>query len=193
VATTLIGRLGAVALASHQVALNTVSLTYMVPLGISSAAAVRVGQALGRRERARSQPRGMDCYGAGHGLHDLHGSDLAGGSQPIVRAYTPDPMVIQAASSLLLSRHSFSFSTQCKRRDGRVARRGRYPDADALPHFFFYWAIGLPLGYHRLFSARMGRRRIVDGLVPGADPDWDRAALFLAPQGALVLVCRNHH
>ncbi|MGA7031044.1 MAG: MATE family efflux transporter, partial [Candidatus Acidiferrales bacterium] len=45
VATALIGRLGAVALASHQVALNTVSLTYMVPLGISAAAAVRVGQA----------------------------------------------------------------------------------------------------------------------------------------------------
>jgi MATE family, multidrug efflux pump len=49
VATAMIGKLGAVALASHQVALNTVSLTYMVPLGISSAAAVRVGQALGRR------------------------------------------------------------------------------------------------------------------------------------------------
>ncbi|MGC2706700.1 MAG: MATE family efflux transporter, partial [Candidatus Acidiferrales bacterium] len=47
VATALIGRLGAVPLASHQVALNTVSLTYMVPLGISAAAAVRVGQALG--------------------------------------------------------------------------------------------------------------------------------------------------
>src|ERR1700728_5078824 len=49
-ATMLIGRLGAAALASHQVALNTVSLTYMVPLGISAAAAVRVGQALGRND-----------------------------------------------------------------------------------------------------------------------------------------------
>ena len=48
VCTALIAKLGAVPLASHQVALNTVSLTYMVPLGIASAAAVRVGQALGR-------------------------------------------------------------------------------------------------------------------------------------------------
>src|SRR3981189_722710 len=46
----LIGRLGAVPLAAHQIALNTVAFTYMVPLGISSAAAVRVGQALGRRD-----------------------------------------------------------------------------------------------------------------------------------------------
>src|SRR5271166_3273662 len=47
---TLIARLGAVAQAGHQIALNTVALTYMVPLGLSSAAAVRVGQALGRRD-----------------------------------------------------------------------------------------------------------------------------------------------
>src|SRR5208282_4221518 len=46
---SLIARLGAVPLASHQIALNTVAFTYMVPLGISSAAAVRVGQAIGRK------------------------------------------------------------------------------------------------------------------------------------------------
>ena len=48
--TALIARLGAVPLASHQIALNTVAFTYMVPLGIASAAAVRVGQAIGRRD-----------------------------------------------------------------------------------------------------------------------------------------------
>lgn len=48
--TTLIAGLGAVSLASHQIALNTIALMYMVPLGISSAAAVRVGQAIGRKK-----------------------------------------------------------------------------------------------------------------------------------------------
>lgn len=48
--TALIARLGPVPLASHQIALNTVAFTYMVPLGISSAAAVRVGQAIGRKD-----------------------------------------------------------------------------------------------------------------------------------------------
>jgi MATE family multidrug resistance protein len=46
--TALAGRLAPAALAAHQIALNAASVTYMVPLGISSAAAVRVGQALGR-------------------------------------------------------------------------------------------------------------------------------------------------
>src|SRR6516164_4741718 len=44
---SLISHLGAIPLASHQIALNTVAFTYMIPLGISSAAAVRVGQAIG--------------------------------------------------------------------------------------------------------------------------------------------------
>src|SRR5437879_2375416 len=49
-ATVVIGRLQPAALAAHQIALNVASVTFMVPLGISSAAAVRVGQAIGRRD-----------------------------------------------------------------------------------------------------------------------------------------------
>ncbi len=61
--TALIARLGAVPLATHQIALNTVAFTYMVPLGISSAAAVRVGQALGRRDaRAASDAGGFQLF-----------------------------------------------------------------------------------------------------------------------------------
>ena len=44
--TTLAGRLAPAALAAHQIALNAASLTYMVPLGISAAGAVRVGPCL---------------------------------------------------------------------------------------------------------------------------------------------------
>jgi MATE family multidrug resistance protein len=44
----LMGWLGAIAMAGHQVALNLASLTFMVPLGISQASAVLVGQGVGR-------------------------------------------------------------------------------------------------------------------------------------------------
>src|SRR5437762_1847505 len=73
--TALIGRLGAISLASHQIAMNVVSFTYMVPLGISSAAAVRVGQAIGRKDPAGAGAAGgtaiflgaafMTCASAG--------------------------------------------------------------------------------------------------------------------------------
>ena len=47
-ATALCARLGPVQLSGHEIALNCAAFTFMVPLGISSAAAVRVGQNLGR-------------------------------------------------------------------------------------------------------------------------------------------------
>ena len=53
VTTVLIGKLGATPLAGHQIALQTVSMTFMMPLGISSAAAVRVGQEYAKRLLAR--------------------------------------------------------------------------------------------------------------------------------------------
>ncbi|MGB8324418.1 MAG: MATE family efflux transporter, partial [Candidatus Acidiferrum sp.] len=58
IVASLIARLGAVPLASHQIALNTVAFTYMVPLGISSAAAVRVGQAIGRGDPTGARDAG---------------------------------------------------------------------------------------------------------------------------------------
>ena len=80
VATVLIGRLGAVPLASHQVALNTVSLTYMVPLGISAAAAVRVGQALGRNDPHGASRSGWTAMLLGTDFHVLHGDRVLDGA-----------------------------------------------------------------------------------------------------------------
>ena len=62
-ATFLIGKLGAVQLAGHQIALNVASFTYMVPLGICSAAAVRVGHAMGARDaHAAARPDGWQFF-----------------------------------------------------------------------------------------------------------------------------------
>jgi len=46
----LMGTMGTAQVAGHQVALNLASITFMVPLGISSAAAVVVGRAVGRQD-----------------------------------------------------------------------------------------------------------------------------------------------
>src|SRR5580658_8129592 len=63
VVTVLIGKLGATPLAGHQIALTTVSMTYMMPLGISSAAAVRVGQAIGRGDPDGAARSGWTAIG----------------------------------------------------------------------------------------------------------------------------------
>ena len=93
--TALIGRLGAVALASHQVALNTVSLTYMVPLGVASAAAVRVGQALGRGDPKGASRAGWTALALGMSFMFCMGVIFFLVPDYIVRIYTPDPQVIR--------------------------------------------------------------------------------------------------
>ena len=66
-ATALAGRLPPAALAAHQIAINIAAFTFMVPLGVASAGAVRVGQAIGRRDPAGAARAGWTAllFGAG--------------------------------------------------------------------------------------------------------------------------------
>jgi MATE family multidrug resistance protein len=164
VATTLIGKLGAVALASHQVALNTVSLTYMVPLGISSAAAVRVGQALGRRDAHAASRAGWTAMALGTSFMTCMGVILLVVPRQIVRAYTPDPVVIQAASSLLFVAAFFQLFDGMQTVATGALRGAGDTRTPMLCHMFFYWAMGLPLGYHLCFGLGWGAAGLWTGL-----------------------------
>ena len=62
-ATLSAGWLTPVALATHQIALNYASLTYMVPLGVSAAAAVSVGHAVGAGDLERARRAGWLALG----------------------------------------------------------------------------------------------------------------------------------
>src|SRR5262249_14252140 len=100
--TALIARLGAVPLASHQIALNTVATTYMVPLGISSAAAVRVGQAIGRKDPAGADDAGTTAIFLGATFMAVMSIVLIAFPRWIALMYTPDEAVIHAPATLLL-------------------------------------------------------------------------------------------
>jgi MATE family multidrug resistance protein len=58
-AALLMGRLGTSAIAAHQIALQTAAILYMVPFGISMAATVRVGQAVGRGDSEATRRAGF--------------------------------------------------------------------------------------------------------------------------------------
>src|SRR5260370_17058387 len=67
-AAVLAGRLTPVALAAHQIALNCAAFSYMIPLGISSAAAVAVGHSTWRGEFRVARRSGSICRGSRGGL-----------------------------------------------------------------------------------------------------------------------------
>jgi MATE family multidrug resistance protein len=62
-AALLMGWISTSAVAAHQIALQTAAILYMVPFGIATAATVRVGQAVGRRDSAGTRRSGLVAIG----------------------------------------------------------------------------------------------------------------------------------
>ncbi len=67
-ASLMMGRIGVSALAAHQIALQITAIVFMVPLGISFAATVRVGHASGRRDAAAARRAGIAAMVLGVGF-----------------------------------------------------------------------------------------------------------------------------
>ncbi len=155
-ATALISRLGAVALASHQIALNTVSLTYMVPLGISSAAAVRVGQAMGRKDFSGAADAGGTAIVIGAGFMSLASLLLIAVPRWIARAYTPDETVIRSTVLLLAAGAAFQLFDGIQTVATGALRGAGDTRTPMLCSFTAYWLIGLPLGAYLCFRLRWG-------------------------------------
>jgi MATE family multidrug resistance protein len=164
VCTALIGKLGAVALASHQVALNTVSLTYMVPLGVASAAAVRVGQALGKGDPHGASRAGWTALALGMSFMFCMGVIFFLIPDYIVRVYTPDPQVIHAAGVLLYVAAFFQLFDGMQTVATGALRGAGDTRTPMLCHLFLYWGIGLPLGAYLCFRLKWGAPGLWTGL-----------------------------
>ncbi len=164
VATTMIGKLGAVPLASHQIALNTASFTYMVPLGISSAAAVRVGQALGRGDGHGASRAGWTAMALGASFMILMAAAFWTLPRYIVRVYTPAPQVIHAASALLFVAAFFQLFDGLQTVATGALRGAGDTRTPMTCHLVFYWLLGLPLGTYLCFGAGWGAPGMWTGL-----------------------------
>jgi MATE family multidrug resistance protein len=162
--TALIGRLGATALAGHQIALNTVSLTYMVPLGVSSAAAVRVGQAIGRKDPTGAANAGGSAIFYGAAFMTLAGLVLLLIPRWISRVYTPDESIIRRAVVLLAAGAAFQLFDGIQTVATGALRGAGDTRTPMFCHFTAYWIIGLPLGAWLCFRRGWGAFGLWAGL-----------------------------
>jgi MATE family multidrug resistance protein len=90
----LAGRIDPVALAAHQVALNLASVAFMLPLGLASAGAVRVGHAIGRRSVEQAASAGGAVIALALASMSLSALIFVLGAEPLVRLFTTDPAVV---------------------------------------------------------------------------------------------------
>ena len=162
--TALIARLGAVPLASHQIALNTVAFTYMVPLGISSAAAVRVGQAIGRKDPVGAGHAGGTAIFLGAAFMVCASAALLIFPRWIARVYTPDEVIIHSTFALLAAGAAFQLFDGLQTVATGALRGAGDTRTPMLCHFTAYWIIGLPLGAWLCFGRHWGALGLWSGL-----------------------------
>jgi MATE family multidrug resistance protein len=164
VVTVMAARFDEVSLAAHSIAVNVVSITFMVPLGISSAAAVRVGQAVGRKSPAGVAVSGWTALLLGAGFMSAAGLALAFVPRWIARLYTPEAAVIAASSALLRIAALFEIFDGLQVVATGALRGLGDTRTPALAHLAGYWLIGMPVAYVLCFSYGWGVTGIWVGL-----------------------------
>ena len=164
VVTVFAARLDEVSLAAHSIAVNVVSTTFMVPLGISSAAAVRVGQAVGRKDPRGVALSGWAAIALGALFMGSAGVALAVIPREIVRVFSSDPAVIAAGAVLLQIAALFQLFDGFQVVTTGALRGLGDTHTPMLTHLAGYWAIGLPISYTLCFRGGWGAPGIWVGL-----------------------------
>jgi MATE family multidrug resistance protein len=101
VVAVMMGRFGVTAVAGHQVAINLVSLTFMVPLGISGAASVLIGHAVGRADVRAARFGAAASIATGVGWMLLTSAMFVSIPRWLASLYTTDRAVLDVAALLL--------------------------------------------------------------------------------------------
>jgi MATE family multidrug resistance protein len=166
-ATAVCARLGPVPLSGHEIALNCAALSFMVPLGISSAAAVRVGQEIGRGNPTGAKRAGWSAMAIGVGFMATSGVVFVTFPRTIARLFSHDPAVVQVGAKLLLVAAAFQLFDGMQVVSTGALRGTGDTRTPMLAHLVAYWFLGLPLGYFLCFRLGWGVVGVWAGLCIG--------------------------
>jgi multidrug resistance protein, MATE family len=165
--TILVSKTTPAALAGHQIVLTIVSSTFMVPLGISSAAAVRVGHALGRKDPAGAARAGWMALALGATVMGTFGLILLAFPYAVARLFTPETEILATAAVLLRISAFFQLFDGLQVVSTGALRALGDTRTPMLCHFTGYWIIGLPLGAYLCFGRGMAAAGLWTGLSLG--------------------------
>ncbi|MEL6782855.1 MAG: MATE family efflux transporter [Pseudomonadota bacterium] len=168
----MIGWLGAVPLAAHGIALQLASITFMVPLGLSQAAAVRVGNAVGRGDRNAIGLAARAAMALGVGFACLAALIFLLFPRPLVSLYleADGPQVTEVlatATALLFMAALFQIFDTMQVTSLANLRGLKDTNAPFTIAAISYWPIGLGTAYVLGFALGFGAVGIWAGLVAG--------------------------
>jgi MATE family multidrug resistance protein len=153
-----------VSLAAHGIAVQVIATTFMVPLGISSAAAVRVGHAVGRRDHRGVVSAGWAALAMAAGFMTAAGVLLWTAPAFIVARFIDDARVIAAGVTLLRIAAFFELFDGLQIVATGALRGIGDTRSPMITHALGFWALGMPVAYVLCFSLGWGARGIWIGL-----------------------------
>ena len=163
----LMGLMGTVPIASHQVALQLSALTFMVPVGVAQATGVLVGQAVG----AGDPPGARRSAGAGL----IVGAGFMTGTaalfllipEPLARLFSPDLEVVALAAALLPIAAVFQVFDGLQVVAAGALRGVADTRVPMILNLVGFWFFGLPVSVFLGFTIGTGPRGIWWGLAAG--------------------------
>ncbi len=161
----MMGRLGPDAMAAHQAALNLASVTFMFPLGVSTAASARVGHRFGAGEDWADAAKAAVLLGVA--LQITSGLVFWGLGPELVKPYNPDPAVRAIAASLTPIAAAFQLFDGMQVIGFGVLRGAGDVRVPTLANLVGYYLFGLPLGYWLGLRAGWGPEGIWWGISLG--------------------------
>jgi MATE family multidrug resistance protein len=167
VATALAAKLDAASLAAHQIAITVASTTFMVPYGVASAAAVRVGQAVGRRDPEGVVRAGWMAILLGVGFMATAALALWIVPGPIISFFTSDEAVLSVGVSLLGVAALFQLFDGLQVVTIGVLRGLGDTHTAMIAGLIGYWVLVLPVGWALAFPAGFGIRGLWYGMLVG--------------------------
>jgi len=172
VVTFMAGHLGTTALAAHQIALQTIVITFMVPLGISQAMTVRVGQLVGRQQESQARRAGYVGLALGLAFMGSMATVMLVAPQLIVALYLditlPDNQdVVRGAIALLAVGGIFQLFDGAQVVSAGALRGLKDTRIPMVVGVVAYWIVGLPSGYLGGFVLGLGGVGLWCGLAIG--------------------------
>jgi MATE family multidrug resistance protein len=166
-AAILIGTIGSVPQAAHQVAINLAAVTYMMAAGVASAATIKTGNNLGRAAFDDLRKSAIASYHVVIAFMTITALLFVLANNLLPYIYTQDTAVISIAAQLLIIAGFFQLFDGTQVVGLGVLRGIGDVNIPTLITFVAYWVIGIPLGYLLGIQMNMGVNGIWYGLTFG--------------------------
>jgi len=163
----LAGRLGEQELAGHQIALTVASMSFMVSLGVGTAGSIRVGRAVGAKDRMGARLAGLVAFTFGGAFMTLSAAALWANPHFFARIMTDQPDVIAMSVRLLAVAAVFQLADGIQAVGAGVLRGAGDTTFLSRINIGAYYFIALPVAAWLGFGLDMGIMGLWWGLCVG--------------------------